>query len=214
MYKEIVNYLDEHNIDLVAVSKTKSVDEIMSVYNQGQRHFGENRVNELREKQALLPEDINWHMIGHLQKNKVKYIAPYVHLIHSVDSLELAEVINKQALRNERIIDILLQVKIAREESKFGLSFNDLVNNTEAFKSLENISIRGLMGMGTFTTDEEITTEEFKRLKEYYDILKSGDFNSDSFNILSMGMSGDYKIAVEYGTTMVRIGSLIFGPRH
>ncbi|NNF20564.1 MAG: YggS family pyridoxal phosphate-dependent enzyme [Saprospiraceae bacterium] len=214
MYKEIINYLDQHNVDLVAVSKTKSPEEIQKVYSQGQRHFGENRVNELTEKKDLLPQDIKWHMIGHLQKNKVKYIAPFIHLIHSVDSLKLAQTIDGQAERNERNIDILLQIKIASEESKFGLSFDDLLTQIQQFKALKNIRITGLMGMGTFTNDQNVTIDEFQRLKTYFDELKSSHFNEECFNTLSMGMSGDYKLAVEFGTTMVRIGSLIFGSRN
>jgi hypothetical protein len=209
------NNLPAH-IELVAVSKTKSVSEILEAYNAGQRAFGENKIQEMTEKFQELPKDIEWHMIGHLQRNKVKHMAEFVHLIHGVDSLKTLKEINKQAIKNERVINCLLQLKIAKEETKFGLSFNaaEEILNSEELKNLLNVNIKGLMGMASFTEDESIIRSEFKTLKNYYNLLKK--YNLKNFNptIISMGMSGDYKIAIEEGSTMVRVGSAIFGTRN
>ena len=197
---------------LVAVSKTKPVDDIKALYDQGQRDFGENYVQELVDKQPQLPADIRWHYIGHLQSNKVKYIAPFVHLIHGVDSYKLLKEINKQAQKQNRVINCLLQVHIAQEETKFGLDETELdallveLNNGP----LQNITINGLMGMASFSDDMNIVRVEFKVLKKLFDKLKR---KLPQANILSMGMSSDYKIAVEEGSTLVRIGSLLFGSR-
>lgn len=209
------NNLPAH-IELVAVSKTKSVSEILEAYNAGQRAFGENKIQEMTEKFQELPKDIEWHMIGHLQRNKVKQMAEFVHLIHGVDSLKTLKEINKQAIKNERVINCLLQLKIAKEDTKFGLSFNaaEEILNSEELKNLLNVNIKGLMGMASFTEDESIIRSEFKTLKNYYNLLKK--YNLKNFNptIVSMGMSGDYKIAIEEGSTMVRVGSAIFGTRN
>lgn len=205
------------NVKLVAVSKTKSVDEILAAYNAGQRRFGENRVQELVTKKDQLPADIEWHMIGHLQTNKVRSIAPFVHMIQSVDSLRLLTVINSEALRAERTIDCLLEVHIAEEETKSGFSIDelDLALGSDAFKELKNIRICGLMGMATFTSDTLRVRSEFRRLREISGVIKQKYFITDnSFTELSMGMSGDYSIAIEEGSTMIRVGSLIFGERN
>lgn len=216
MLQEILAQLAETKTQLVAVSKTKSEEQILEMYRQGQRKFGENRVQELVDKQAGLPQDIEWHAIGHLQTNKVKYIVPFVALIHSVDSLRLLKEINKQARRHERVIDCLLQMKIAEEDSKYGLSEADAqaLLNSQAFQQMEHVRILGLMGMATFTEDETQIRQEFRHLKSCFDQFKK-DFFSDqpTFKEISMGMSGDYRIAQEEGSTMVRIGSLLFGPR-
>lgn len=203
-------------VKLVAITKTKPTKDILQAYHAGHFIFGENKVQELNQKQALLPEDIQWHMVGHLQSNKVKYIAPFVHLIHSVDSLKLLQTINREGIKYNRIIDCLLQVYIAMEETKFGLSEEELFDilNTDDFKSFTNVRICGLMGMATYTEDENVVRKEFRYLKGLFNKLKSSYFSGKSyFAELSMGMSGDYKIAVEEGSTMVRIGSLIFGER-
>ena len=214
--KEFVRFLNTYNCRLVAVSKTKSPEEIMLAYEAGQRDFGENRVQELREKQGVLPADIRWHMIGHLQSNKVKYIAPYIHLIHSVDNFGLLSEIDRQAKRNERTIDCLLQVFIAREETKYGLSAEELhaLIESDDFSKLANVRITGLMGMATFTDDTEQVRSEFHFLNSLFqDVRSRYRMPNLIMQEVSMGMSGDYKIAVEEGSTMVRIGSLIFGPR-
>ncbi len=214
-YTELKDFLERHNVKLVAVSKTKPVEALMSLYNDGQRDFGENRVQELVEKQEALPDDIKWHMIGHLQKNKVKYIAGFVHLIHSADNLKLIQKIDNEAKKNNRVIDILLQLKIASEDSKYGFDWHELLEQLDVIQSLDNIRVCGLMGMGTFTDDENITHKEFKLLKSHFDQLKESQFKDSShFTELSMGMSGDYIIALEHGSTMVRIGSLLFGKRN
>ena len=182
----------------------------------GQRHFGENKVQEMTEKWEVLPKDIHWHLIGHLQTNKVKYIAPYVHLIHSVDSLKLLAEINKQGAKNQRVISVLLQFYIAKEETKFGLDFDEATHllTSEEYKSFKNIQVVGVMGMASFTDDESIVKAEFSQLKELFSKLKSTFFqNDDSFKEISMGMSGDYQLAIEQGSTMVRVGSSIFGGR-
>lgn len=203
-------------VKLVAVSKTKSNEDIMEAYDAGQRVFGENHVQELVDKYEALPKDIQWHLIGHLQSNKVKYIAPFIHLIESVDSLKLLQEINKQGLKNNRVIDCLLQVYIADEETKFGFAYDELIEllRSEDFASLKNIRIVGLMGIATNTDVERQITEEFKELAVLYTGIKQSFFrNEDSFHEISMGMSSDYKIAVENGSTMVRLGSTIFGKR-
>ena len=199
---------------MVAVSKTKSEDEILVLYNQGQKVFGENRVKELVAKYEALPKDISWHMIGVLQKNKVKYIAPFVDMIQSVSSLKLARVINKMAAKHQRVIKVLLQVKIAQEDAKSGFDLEQLYESVQELKAMDNIRIKGLMGMGTFTSDQEINLIEFESLKSCFDHLKAFKFKDQaSFDTLSMGMSGDYKLAIECGSNMVRIGSLLFGAR-
>ena len=207
---ETINSIPKH-IDLVAISKTKSSEEIIQAYDVGQRIFGENKVQEMTEKQRVLPSDIHWHMVGHLQRNKVKYIASYVSLIHSVDSMKLIIEIDKQALRNERIIPCLLQIKIAKETSKFGLSQDDASKILENSIKYRNVKIYGLMGMASLTKDELQIDNEFKKLKTFFDQLKS---KFDHLKILSMGMSSDYKIAIKNGSNMIRIGSQIFGPRN
>ncbi len=212
-YSVINNTLSQKGILLVAVTKTRPAKAILELYNAGHRDFGENRVQELREKEEILPKDINWHLIGHLQSNKVKYIAPFVHLIHSVDSFELLIEINKQAIKNDRIISCLLQIHIATEETKFGLSEEEVFNvlNNVKITELKNIRISGLMGMATNTDDKNLVRSEFRTLKILFDKIKSEFFsNDDSFDQISMGMSSDYTIAMEEGTTMVRIGSLLW----
>lgn len=202
---------------LVAVSKTKPVEMIQQAYQAGQRHFGENKAQDLALKYPQLPKDIKWHFIGHLQTNKVKYIAPFVHLIHAVDSLKLLKEINKQAIKNERTIDCLFEFHIAREESKFGLKMTDAeaILNSDEWKQLHNIRLCGVMGMATFTDDKEQIAGEFHQLKTYFDHLKQHYFARDeAFTEISMGMSGDYRIAIEQGSTMVRVGSKIFGARN
>ena len=216
MLAEILSKLAKTNTKLVAVSKTKPAAQILAMYEQGQRIFGENRIQELVDKQAKLPADISWHAIGHLQTNKVKYIAPFVALIHSVDSLKLLKEINKQAARNDRTIDCLLQIKIAAEESKFGLSESSAMEllQSEAYQQMKNIRIVGLMGMATFTEDEAQVRQEFRQLKNFFDQLKAGFFETTPhFKEISMGMSGDFELAQAEGSTMVRIGSLLFGSR-
>ncbi|HOP02880.1 MAG TPA: YggS family pyridoxal phosphate-dependent enzyme [Tenuifilaceae bacterium] len=204
------------NVTLVAISKTHPVEIIMEAYNAGHRIFGENKVQEMVAKYEQLPKDIEWHLVGHLQTNKVKYIAPFVRLIHSVDSFKLLNEINKQAAKNSRVIDCLLQMHIAEEETKFGLSSSELIEilHSNNLKSLQNIRIVGLMGMATFTDNMEQVRKEFKNLKSIFEKMKSDFFSkSDSFSVLSMGMSADYVVAVEEGSTMVRVGSNIFGAR-
>lgn len=203
-------------VQLIAVSKTKPASAIEAAYECGQRIFGENKVQELCDKFEKLPKDIAWHMIGHLQSNKVKYMAGFVSLIHGVDSLSLLKEIDKQANKNQRIQDVLLQCYIATEETKFGLSEEELIVllKSDDFKKLKSISVKGLMGMASFTSDENQIRKEFKSLKLLFDKIKSEFFSNDSsFKEISMGMSGDYKIAIEEGSTMVRIGSSIFGSR-
>jgi PLP dependent protein len=213
-YQEVKSKVNG-DVTLVAVSKTKPVEQILSIYQEGQRVFGENKVQEMFDKYEQLPKDIRWHLIGHLQTNKVKYIAPFVEMIHAVDSMRLLQEINKQALKNDRVIDCLLQFHIAEEDTKFGLTFEEaceLIESVE-YQGLSNIRIRGVMGMATFTDDEMQVRKEFKTLKSYFDRLKSTYFKDDSFDTVSMGMSGDYEWAIEEGSTMVRVGSLIFGER-
>ncbi|WP_397298820.1 YggS family pyridoxal phosphate-dependent enzyme [Nonlabens ulvanivorans] len=207
----------EPKATLVAVSKTKPISDLQEAYDAGQRHFGENKIQEMTEKWETLPKDIHWHMIGHTQRNKVKYMAPYVHLIHSVDSPRLLKEINKQAEKNERVIDCLLQIHIAEEETKFGFDQNELLEllSSDAFAGYKNVRITGLMGMATFTDNKEQVRKEFKSLKTLLDHINDNHLISDSHDLktLSMGMTGDYKIAIEEGSTMVRIGSAIFGSR-
>lgn len=203
-------------VTLVAVSKTKPSSDIEKLYNVGQRIFGENKVQELVDKHEVLPKDIQWHLIGHLQTNKVKYIAPFVSLIHSIDSFKLLKEVNKEGKKNDRVIDCLLQFHIAEEDSKFGLSMgeaNEILASKE-FVEMRNISIIGVMGMATFTDNELQVSNEFRNLESYFNVLKSHYFKfNDSFKEISMGMSGDYKLAIEEGSTMVRVGSSIFGLR-
>lgn len=200
-------------VTLVAVSKTKPNAALIEAYEAGQRIFGENKVQEMTQKWESLPKDIQWHMIGHVQRNKVKYMAEYVDLIHGVDSFRLLKEIDKQAKKHNRTISCLLQIHIAEEETKFGLNEKELLEiiNSQDFKILKNVKIEGLMGMATFTTDSKQIRKEFKNLKVLFDILKDELPHS---NILSIGMSGDYQIAIEEGSTMVRIGSIIFGARN
>lgn len=205
------------HVTLVAVSKTKPDEMIMEAYHAGHRDFGENKVQDLAGKAERLPENIRWHMIGHLQSNKVKYLASFVYLIHGVDSLKLLKVINKEALKQDRVIDCLLQIHIAKEQTKFGFSREELLEVVRSadFRELKNIRIRGLMGMATYTENSDQIREEFRHLKRIFDELSVSDFpDSTVFDQLSFGMSGDYTLAVEEGSTMLRIGSLIFGPRN
>ena len=213
-YLSIAKEVGAHNAILVAVSKTKPVEAIKELYDLGHRDFAENYVQELLQKQPLLPNDINWHFIGHLQTNKVKFISPFIHLIHSVDSFKLLTEINKQASKLSRSIDVLLQVHIAKEETKFGFDEQELFKFMEELKSeqIDNISIRGLMGMASLTADHNEIRNEFSGLHSVFEELKSS-YVMPSFTFLSMGMSSDYKIALEEGSTMVRIGSLLFGDR-
>jgi pyridoxal phosphate enzyme (YggS family) len=204
------------NVKLVAVSKTRPVEEILVAIETGQVIFGENRAQEMADKHLKINQPVEWHMIGHLQTNKIKYIAPFVTLIQSVDSFKLLKEINKEAEKNNRIISCLLQVYIAKEESKFGFSEEELIEmlNSNEFKNLNSIKVIGLMGMATFSDDESLTRKEFKSLKTTFDSIKSLYFiNNKEFCEISMGMSGDYKIAIEEGSTMVRVGSSIFGER-
>lgn len=202
-------------VTLVAVTKTHPIEKLMEVYTAGHKIFGENKVQEMCDKQALLPSDIEWHLIGHLQTNKVKFIAPFVKLIHSVDSLKLLVEIDKQAKKNNRIIDCLLQIYIANEDTKFGLDFKeaDALLNSNELLALQNIKIVGLMGMASFTEDSAQVRNEFHSLKVFFDAIKSIHSPQIDLQILSMGMSGDYKMAIEEGSTMVRVGSAIFGSR-
>jgi PLP dependent protein len=211
-YNIITKELDAKNITLVAVSKTKPIEDIQELYDMGHRDFGENYVQELTDKAAQLPKDIRWHFIGHLQRNKVKYIAPFVQLIHGVDSLSLLEEINKQAKKHSRIIDCLLQVHIAQEETKFGLDEKELGEVLVSARDLSNTRVRGLMGMASFTEDMDKVRNEFRTLKAIFDRLPTF-LPAGRLPALSMGMSSDYKIAIEEGSTMVRIGSLLFGER-
>ena len=196
-------------VTLVAVSKTKPNADIQAAYTAGQRVFGENRVQELVKKQEELPKDIQWHMIGHLQRNKVKFIAPFIALIHAVDNLKLLQEIDKRAAQNNRKIDCLLQVHIAKEDTKFGFGIHEITQVLLATSSFKNINIVGLMGMATFTDDNNQIKEEFESLKTVFESIKN-----DTITILSMGMSGDYPLAIEQGSTMVRVGSSIFGDRN
>ncbi len=216
-YQSIKAELDAKQVTLIAVSKTKPVEDIIALYELGQRDFGENYVQELVDKQAQLPNDIRWHFIGHLQSNKVKYIAPFVQLIHGVDSLKLLKEINKEAAKNNRVIDVLLQVHIAQEETKFGMNAEELNTAITEFENLKmaNVRICGLMGMASFSDDMEKVRGEFRNLKTlFYASAAKLATHHLPLSVLSMGMSGDYAIAVEEGSTMVRIGSLLFGARN
>jgi pyridoxal phosphate enzyme (YggS family) len=218
--KNIQDFLAQHvpdNVKLVAVSKTKPTADIMDAYEGGYKVFGENKVQELVDKYEELPKDIEWHMIGHMQSNKVKYIAPFVHLIHGVDKFKLLKVINKEGKKNDRVVNCLLQFHIAEEETKFGLDLDEAhqMLSSDAYKELTHVNIMGIMGMATFTDNEEKVRKEFKKLKSIFTHLKENYFaDKQDFNQISMGMSNDYKIAIEEGATMIRIGSLLFGPRN
>lgn len=204
------------HVKLIAVSKLHPPGVIMQAYDAGHRIFGENRVQELIEKQPLLPNDILWHFVGHLQSNKVKYIASFISMIHSIDSLKLLAEVNKQAAKNNRVIDCLLQFHIAQEESKFGLDEVEAceILDSAEYRQMKNIIIRGVMGMATFTDDMEWVRKEFRMLKNHFDFLKNKYFSADDrFSEISMGMSGDFQVAIEEGSTMVRIGTAIFGER-
>jgi len=204
-------------ITLVAVSKTKPIIDLQNAYNAGQRVFGENKIQEMVDKFDALPKDIEWHMIGHLQSNKVKYMAHFVNLIHGVDKFKTLKEINKQAKKHNRIINCLLQAKIAKEDSKFGLSFNEIeiIINSEEILELKNINIVGFMGMATFTDNQEQLEEEFISLKKFFDTQKTKSLSDNcQLNILSMGMSGDYQLAIKNGSNMIRVGSSIFGNRN
>ena len=200
------------NITLVAVSKTKPVSDLMEAYTAGQRIFGENKIQEMEAKWQEMPKDVEWHMIGHVQRNKVKYMAPFVSLIHAVDSLKLLKEINKQAKKHDRAINCLLQIKIAEEDSKFGMTEAEALSllSSEEIKDFGNINVIGLMGMATFTDDTDQLRKEFQKLKGFYNSLK----DQNNFKVLSMGMSSDYELAIEEGSTMIRVGSAIFGERN
>ena len=219
-YKEIISELESQAITLIAVSKTKPIEDIQEMYDLGHRDFGENYVQEMTDKQAVLPKDIRWHFIGHLQSNKVKYISPFVFLIHGVDSLNLLREINKQALKNNRVIDVLLQIHIAQEETKFGLDEEELNLLISQFDNLlmANVRICGLMGMASFTDDMKKVRTEFQYLKTIFDkharLLPPAGGTNCQLQTLSIGMSSDYKIAIEEGSNMIRIGSLLFGTRN
>ena len=205
------------DVTLIAVSKTKPVSDLQEAYDAGQRIFVENKALEIRDKHQALPDDIQWHFIGHLQTNKIKYIAPFVTLIHAIDSLSLLEAVNKEAAKNNRVINCLLQFHIAQEETKFGLDMEEAraMLESESYKNLNNINICGVMGMATFTDDAAQVRDEFKSLKNIFETLKENYFKgNDSFKEISMGMSDDYPIAIEEGATMVRVGSKIFGARN
>ncbi len=214
-YNDIRKYLHQFNAKLVAVSKTKSPKEILELYRAGQRAFGENYVKELADKYEHLPKDMEWHFIGHLQTNKIKYIASFIHTVQSVDSLKLLQEIDKQAKKNNRTTNCLLQIHVAKEQTKFGLSFDEArqVLLYEELKGLKNVKITGLMGMASLTDDETQIRKEFHSIKTFFDEMNNLLSHTSPLVTLSMGMSSDYKIALEEGSTMVRIGSLIFGER-
>lgn len=213
---DIVRATVPENVTLIAVSKTKPVSDLQEAYDAGQRVFGENKALEMRDKHQVLPDDIQWHFIGHLQTNKIKYIAPFVTLIHSIDSASLLEAVNKEAMKKNRVINCLLQFHIAQEDTKFGLDMEEAkaMIESENFKKMNNVRIVGVMGMATFTDDINQVRDEFKTLKNIFDTLKENYFKEDSFKEISMGMSDDYLIAIEEGATMVRVGSKIFGARN
>ena len=215
--QEVKEQLGRNNVKLVAVSKTKPIEAILEMYDVGHKIFGENRVQELEEKYHQMPKDIEWHFIGHLQRNKVKYIAPFVHLIHGVDSFKLLKEINKQAAKNDRVIDCLLQMHIAEESSKFGFDESEVFEGMENadFEALQNVRIVGVMGMATYTNDTQQIKREFDQLRQTFEALKSRFFEGrEYFKEISMGMSGDYLLALKHGSTVVRIGSKIFGSRN
>ena len=207
----IVNNEIKDHVELIAVSKTRSIEDINEAYNQGQKKFGENRVQEIVDKFNKLPKDIEWHMIGHLQKNKVKYISEFISLIHSLDRLSLANEIDKNGKKHDKSIDCLIQIKISKEESKFGLNIDELHSFYNEVKMFKNINIRGLMGMATYTDDKELVNNEFKKMKKLFEKMKSIDSN---IKILSIGMSDDYSLAIKNGSNMIRVGSKIFGKRN
>lgn len=209
-YSEISSQLKDANVTLVPVSKKKPVEDLMQVYEIGGRIFGENYVQELTEKYEEMPKDIEWHLLGHLQRNKVKYIAPFISLIHSVDSLKLLREINKQAAKNDRVVNCLLQIFIAEEDSKTGMDESELPEVLAVLSDLPNVKIVGLMGISTFTDDKEVVLREFRQLKRIYDEAKQ---TQSDWSVLSMGMSGDWQLAVEEGSTMIRVGTSIFGAR-
>ena len=214
--KSLKNQTIPKKVTLIAVSKTKTVADIQEAYDAGQRLFGENTVQEMVDKYEQLPRDIQWHQIGHLQSNKVKYIAPFITMIQSVDSLKLLQEINKQAEKNKRVIDCLLQIYIADEETKYGLGFDEAIDllRSDDFTAFKHIRIRGLMGIATNTDREKQLKEEFYELKTFFDGIKTSFFRKEeSFNVLSMGMSSDYELAIEQGSNMIRVGSTIFGDR-
>lgn len=214
IYDHLTSYCNSHNVTLVAVSKTKPTSAIAEMYQLGQRVFGENRVQELVEKENVLPNDIEWHMIGHLQTKKVKSIIPFISLIHSGDRTSLLIEINKQAAKTDEIIDVLIQVKVAKEESKHGWDIKELLEQVSLFQeSYPNIRFRGIMAMATFTEDESVLAQEFEKAKNIFDILRENNYFDSNFDILSMGMSGDYKLAIASGSSMIRVGSLLFGAR-
>jgi pyridoxal phosphate enzyme (YggS family) len=219
VYKELMAVCTATNVNLVAVSKNKPVSDIQDLYDIGHRDFGENYVQELIQKQLLLPQDIRWHFIGHLQRNKVKYIAPFVYMIHGVESYQLLEEIDRQAVKHERNVKCLLQLHIAQEESKFGLSYEELqaiirdIPKLDLLNQIRNITVSGLMGMASFTEDKAQIRREFEYLKAAYDDCRAELVKSSEFDTLSMGMSADYQIAIEEGSTMIRVGSLLFGER-
>lgn len=210
--KKIKSSLPNH-VTLVAVSKTKPIEDIMEAYNAGQRIFGENKIQDMVEKHEHMPRDIEWHMIGHVQRNKVKYMAPFVSLIHGVESFKVLKEVNKQAIKHDRIINCLLQIKIAEEDSKFGMTATEAktILTSSEFTSLKNVEIIGVMGMATFTDNQDQIKAEFNKLKQTFDDLKN---NHENLRVISMGMSGDYQLAVSCGSNMVRIGSRIFGERN
>lgn len=217
MYEEIARQLAKTNTRLVAVSKTKPPEDILRLYEKGHRIFGENKAQELQKKYEDLPKDIEWHFIGHLQRNKVKYLAPFIAMLHAADSLRLLKEVNKQAKKHDRVIPCLLQFHIAEEDTKYGLDLVEAreILDSEVYKNLENIQICGVMGMATFTDDEKQVKREFDELHHIFDSLKAEYFADDpTFKEISMGMSGDYKIAQAAGSTMVRIGTLLFGERN
>lgn len=215
MYKEISTFAAYHNVTLVAVSKTKPVEDIKNIYNQGQRHFGENKVQELLSKQEVLPNDVKWHLIGTLQRNKVKYIAPFVHLIHSCESIDLLDTIIKEGNKIDRKLSILLQFHIASEETKHGFEESEIDTILDYFKASERfVNVCGVMGMASFTDDQSIVKQEFTNLQNIFTrVHESKVFDPSIFKEISMGMSGDYKLAVDCGSTMIRVGSAIFGGR-
>lgn len=214
--EKVSRELNSSGCKLIAVSKTHPPEVVKEAYDAGQKDFGENKVQELLSKKEYLPEDIKWHLIGHLQSNKVKYIAPFIHLIHSIDSLKLLKEVNKEALKNNRIIDCLIQIHVAEEESKFGMNFQECeqILSSPDVERLQNVRIKGLMGMATFTDDCDQVRSEFRSLRQLFEGLKQKTYPSNiALEELSMGMSGDYQIAAEEGSTLVRVGSLIFGER-
>lgn len=216
--QENLNYIKStlpKHVTLVAVSKTKPVSDLMEAYQAGQRVFGENKIQEMADKFEVMPKDVEWHMIGHVQRNKVKYMASFVSLIHGVDSIKLLEEINKQAKKNNRVINCLLQIKIASEDSKFGINSEEVshIIQSDEFSKLKNIKITGLMGMATFTDNLKQVKQEFTSLKSIFNNLKNLKYDNCELQTISMGMSGDYELAIDCGSTMVRVGSSIFGSR-